>query len=94
MDNEMMLAQLEYLQGQVTALQAAIRGLICVHPHPADAVQVVERMLEETQANGLASGSASEASLLGLDRSPHRLLPTAAQMRRAQSKEELALPWL
>lgn len=93
MDSQMMQAQLEYLQGQVTALQAAVRGLICAQADPEAAMRVVGLQLEETQANGLASRSASEASLLGLDSSPDRLLPTKRQRQRAQDAEAIELPW-
>ena len=94
MDSQMMQAQREYLQGQVTALQAAVRGLICAQADPEAAMRMVSRQLEETQANGLASRSASEASLLGLDSSPDRLLPTKRQRQRARDDEVLDLPWL
>jgi hypothetical protein len=85
METTLTQARLEYLQGQITALQAAVRGLIYAHPDPQAAAQIVEQLLEETQASGLASASATEATLLGLDRSPARLLPTAEQLDRART---------
>lgn len=76
-------AKLEYLQGQVTGLQAAVRGLVCAHPEPALAGRIVQLALEETHANALASASATDVALLGLERSPSQLLPNRAQVATA-----------
>lgn len=83
METTLLQARLEYLQGQVTALQAAVRGLIYAHPDPKAAARMVNQLLEETQASGLASESATDATLLGLERSPARILPTEEQLDRS-----------
>lgn len=81
--DQQLRAQLEFLQGQVVGLQAALRGLILAHPDPGHAAGVVGRLLEEAQARGLASPSATEHMLLGLESSPSRLVPTEGQIERA-----------
>lgn len=81
--DQQLRSQLEFLQGQVVGLQAALRGLILAHPDPARAAGVVAHLLEEAQAKGLASPSATEHMLLGLETSPSRLVPTDGQIGRA-----------
>lgn len=83
MDDVALRRQLEYVQGQVAALQAAVRGLILAHPCPTVAVGVVNQLLEATQASGLASPSTTDGMLLGLAGSPARIVPTAQQLLRA-----------
>lgn len=84
METAQLQTRLDYLQGQVMALQAAVRGLIYTHPEPHAATRIIDQLLEEAQANGLASDAATDAALLGLARSAARLLPTSGQMQRAR----------
>jgi hypothetical protein len=76
-------AQVEYLEGQVVALQAAVRGLILASADPARAAAIVAHLLEEMQARGLASPSATDHLLRGLESSPPRLVPTDGQIEQA-----------
>lgn len=66
-------ARLDYLQGQVTALQTAVRALVCAHPEPANAARIVDLMLEES--NAMALISESEPELMGLEAARAKLLP-------------------
>lgn len=84
METTQLQSRLDYLQGQVMALQAAVRGLIYTHPEPHAATRIIDQLLEEAQANGLASEAATDEALLGLARSCARLLPTTDQMHRAR----------
>jgi hypothetical protein len=68
-------ARSEYLQGQVTGLQTAVRGLISVHPEPNEAASFVKALLEQAQVDGLGSEWATDAMLIGLEQSPKRILP-------------------
>lgn len=63
---ELLRSQLEYLQGQVTGLQAAVRGLIAAHPEPTAAVELVRRVLLDTNERGADSPTATPAQLAGL----------------------------
>jgi len=80
---EQLRVQMEYLQGLVAGLQAAVRGLILAHPDPSHAAAVVGLLLEETHAHGLASPSATDTMLHGLEMSPSRLVPTDDQLERS-----------
>jgi len=76
--------QIEYLNGLVIGLQAAVRGLITSHPSPEHAIEQVGLCIEDMLASGLASEHVSEIQLLGVNRTPPYLLPTQAQLDRAR----------
>lgn len=83
MNLEALQAQIDNLNGRLTATQSAVRALIACHPNPEKAIEIVAEHLDRYAGLALAKDVPDELAD-AISNADKHILPTDEEIERAQ----------